>query len=152
MQMELHHGLYLSGETCAALNDVSPSALVEAFAGNLETLDPTLHQTFVEGCTKYQHKRSSNQKQYQDLDQEKKQERGASRQTAKSAENGNGSIDTSRLDAVVREASRHFTRDSDVDLKLDTVRSLLHSQGLNRDVVTRQAILVSLARVESQSF
>jgi hypothetical protein len=100
------------------LNDVPLCALVEAFAGNLETLDPTFHQTFVEGCGRYLHKRSSDQEQYQDLDQEKKQKPGASRRTAKSAENGNGAFETSKLDRVVRRASEHFGRDEDVEFSL----------------------------------
>jgi hypothetical protein len=52
------------------LIEIPASTLVEGFARNLETLDPTLHPTFLEGCTQRLVKRSATQYQEQDPEQE----------------------------------------------------------------------------------
>jgi hypothetical protein len=98
------------------LNEIPPCALVEAFARNLEHVPEKWHQTFVECCAKRIPKRSANQDQDQDLEQEKKQaalSRGAVNEKAQNPE----------VLKIAREALRYGSPE-DIELLLDHFKSL----------------------------
>lgn len=67
------------------LSEIPPSSLADAFAANLQTLDPTLHETFVEGCRIRLPKHSPIQEQYQEAFQDREQ---SPARRAKAAKNG----------------------------------------------------------------
>jgi hypothetical protein len=129
------------------LNEVPPCALLDAFAGNIATLDPDLHETFIKRLPLHIQRRSANQKQehYQDQEQENRASRGNERTATPTA----GVLPPTRLDSIVRDASKDFRRTDDIELKLDTVRSFLRSNGHND--VPRAEILESMARVEASA-
>jgi hypothetical protein len=107
---------------------------VDSFAGNLETLPQTLHETFLEGLRQRLHKRSRNQEPYQELNQ--KQNPSALR--AKRADtkgtttnNGDGVATSLRpeLLSIAREALQLVDSSTPIDELLDTFGAVCQTKG-----------------------
>jgi len=135
------------------LNDIPPCGLLDAFAQNLETLDPTFHQTFVEGCRQRIPERPPNQEQYQKHFQKQEQESGASRRglrtkSPKTPEPTTGiSLQaTSPLVTLARETLKLTNPNNPIDELVDTCQWLLRQKNgsaARADVVA--ALNVALA-------
>ena len=118
------------------LSEIPPCALVEQFAQNLETLDPTLHQTFVEGCRIRLPQRPPIQKQYQDQKQDRKRE-----QTKAATNNHDETLVTIAFN-VVRDNPK-----SELENLIDNLQFLARSKG--QTVKRQEAIeLINLATSE----
>jgi hypothetical protein len=111
------------------LNEIPPCGLLDSFARNLETLDPTFHQTFVEGCTQRIPERPPNQEQYQKHFQEQKKPKTALRAGAMnegvSRSNGLSIVASSPLVAVAHETLKITNPNGPIDELIDTCQWLL---------------------------
>jgi hypothetical protein len=125
------------------LNDLPPCALVEAFAQNLEYLDPTYHSTFVEGCRIRLTGRSRNQEPYQEPFQKPEQE------PAKKAAEKNGS-NGSRLVPVAKQIFTFTDRDAPIEELLDTFRAIPGMKDVRRAEAI-QAINIALSELRRPS-
>jgi len=124
------------------LSEIPPCGLIDAFAGNIETLPETLHQTFLEGLRQRLPQGSPNQ--YQDPDQDQKQgqkQKHALRAVAERGGKKSGNLPDldSRVIRKARDLRNGTPRDADVEYLIDGLQEICRAE-LAIEVTRSQAI------------
>ena len=98
-----------------ALSEIRPSALVDAFAQNLQTLPETFHETFIECCRQRLPKPPRTQDQYRSIEQKKEKEQERERKSGS---------DGKRFLSIARQVLEVTNPAADLDHLVDTFFSL----------------------------
>jgi hypothetical protein len=111
------------------LNEVPPCALLEAFAQNLEYLDPKLHETFAEAIRIRMPKASASQEQSSTSKQ--KQKHGATRPEASSRAKANGANGPERATKQRSLAAEVVKNDLPLDSLIEELQSYCSFHNVN---------------------